>query len=380
MRRYLAACLLLLLCPLAALAQPPAPIDATRDAFPGAWLTPGSARSAGLSLADRWFADEPYANPAMASGRAFSVSPIFQHVSRQDLRANNRDYTDQAGTFDFAGAWASWPLRGSLNVLAYVHEPALRYEDRAYSMGRGLVLGPAATLHSTSDVREIRTGAGPSFGVGSVRLGASLEWTSLSEAYTSHEESGSPNSGDESVDFSGSGVGGQFGAQMSLPMKSFPVQLGAGLRYLPELTLDGTQRLMLFSIDTTSSVSVIRSAAWEGGLSASALLGETFRVMSAFGGRGAQEWQGWGVSAGTTSQWSAAGEFHDAREAYTVRFGVGGESQPGTPEPRAGNYSAGFGWRFTRSMLDVGYLHRTIQRAGQPNSYLDQLLATLTFR
>ena len=153
-----------------------------------------------------------------------------------------------------------------------------------------------------------------------------------------------------------------------------------GLRYRPELSVDGTQKFALLTLDTTISVSAHRSAAWEGGLSASSVLGETFRVLASLGGRGAREWQAWGIASGGVSQWSVAGEFHDPRDAYTVRFGGGGESQPGTPEPRSGLFSVGFGWHFTKSVFDLGYLHRTIQRVNQPNSYADEIIATLSFR
>src|SRR6266404_3351172 len=88
------------LLPSLALAQPPVPIDGARYAFPGAVPSPASAISAGLALADRWLGDDPFANPAIPSGRAIAVSGLARRVSRQDLRAENREFSDDAGYFD----------------------------------------------------------------------------------------------------------------------------------------------------------------------------------------------------------------------------------------------------------------------------------------
>ena len=78
------------------------------------------------------------------------------------------------------------------------------------------------------------------------------------------------------------------------------------------------------------------------------------------------------------AEWKLAGEYHDARDPWTFRFGGGQEQQSGVPEPRAGVYALGLGWRFKHSNVDFALTHRTLQRPGEPTSYDERVLLGIT--
>jgi len=373
MRRCLAAFLLAAFCPVSSLADPPQPIDGVRFAFPGAVPNPASATSAALALSDRWLGLEPFSNPAAPRRAIVAVTPMGQRVSRQDLRADNRDFSDAGGSFDLAGAWAGLPL-GPVEIDAYFFQPELRAEDNSYTLGRLPQPGLAATVSTKSTAREMRAGFGASTDLGRTRVGAALEWTKRSDDYTVDEESGSPNSGTQDVTFDGDGLGAQFGARTTWSWGAHAVELGGAARFVPELSMTGHQHFELISGTSDADVSVTRASAWEGGLSLRAATAETFHVDAGIGGAGAQEWSGFGVTAGRRFEWKLGGEFHDARDPWTLRFGGGQEQQSGVPEPRAGVIALGLGWRLKSWSLDLGLTHRTLQRPGEPNSYDDRLL------
>ena len=93
---------------IAALARPaasdtPSPLASSLFAFPGATGHPASAVSAGLAMADRWLGDDPFENPAAAPGPGVALSGALLHVSRQDLRALNRNFDETPAFFDGAG-------------------------------------------------------------------------------------------------------------------------------------------------------------------------------------------------------------------------------------------------------------------------------------
>src|SRR5712692_928819 len=75
-------------------------VDPTLFAFPGAPTSPPSAASAGVALADRWLGGQPFGNPALEAPRGAELSPAIVHISRQDLRAANRNFDEQSAFFD----------------------------------------------------------------------------------------------------------------------------------------------------------------------------------------------------------------------------------------------------------------------------------------
>jgi hypothetical protein len=374
----------ILLCALACLssnvsAQPPAPINPTYFAFPGSMPAPPSGVSASLALADRWLGDEPFSNPAIPAHSAISVTPVFQRVSRQDLSAANRDFSDEGGYIDLAGVSGALKVR-ALTLEAYFTQSELRLEDNAFTLGLGLVPAPSASLTLGAAAREMRTGGGASFALGRTRVGVAIEWTNRSDHYALKEVSGSPGAGNQSADFSGSGVGGQAGASATFHLGKHALDVGAAARMIPELSMTGTQVLDLESGYSSNAIRTTRASAWEGGVSARFAWTEDFRVIAGAGGRGEQAWSGFDVTSGAMSQWSLAGEYHDAEDPWTLRFGAGSERQSGAPEPSSGVFALGLGWQFTSMRVDGGLLHRSIERPGHPNSYEDRLLLTLTVR
>ena len=64
------------------------------------------------------------------------ASGVLQRMSRQDLRADNRQFDEQGAFIDFGGGWLSVPV-GGLGLVAYAYQPVLRLEDNAYSRGVG---------------------------------------------------------------------------------------------------------------------------------------------------------------------------------------------------------------------------------------------------
>jgi len=370
-------CLIGALLPHSSFAQPPQPIDGVRFAFPGGAESPASAVSAALALSDRWLGHDPFANPAIPAARHLEVSPIAFRVSREDLHAENRDFSDEGGYFDFAGAWGSWPL-GRLALTAYVSQPELRLEDNAYSVGRLPQPGLAATVTNHSSVRELRTGAGASAALGRVRVGAALEWNRRSEEYRSDQESGSPSSGTSDVTYDGSAIGAQFGARGDWPMGAQKLEVGAAMRYVPSLDLDGTQTFDLISGSGQAPVHTTRGSAWEGGVTMRIPTAETFHVIAGVGGRGAQAWEGFDVKNGERFEWKLGGEFHDARDPWTLRFGGGEEQQTDVSEARIGVFSLGLGWQFKNTSASFGLMHRTLGRTDEPNSYEDRIVATVS--
>jgi hypothetical protein len=362
-----------------ALAQPPSPITSQRFSFPGSVSAAGSASSAALALADRWLGEEPFDNPALVAGTAIQISPVLQHSSRQDLSAANRQFDDQGMTVDFAGAWGSLPL-GTLHLAAYLAQPVLRIESNAYVLGTALDPGPPATVKSNVTSRELRGGVALSMPLGIARIGLAGEWSHRDDLYEASVEDGSPSSGVNRTEFSGSGVGGAAGAHVDAHLLGRGLALGAALRYMPELSLTGTQSSDLVSGSSRTPIEATRASAWEGGVSARLDLDPAFHVLAAGGGRGAAEWKGFDVTSGPGSGWAVAAEYHDARDPWTVRVGLGAEQQKDVPESRAALYGVGFGWKFGEVRAEAGLTHRVIDRAGAPNSYDERFVGTLRLR
>src|SRR5687767_5774076 len=250
---------LLSLTPSVAKAQPPSPIDGDLFAFPGSFWHPPTAASAGLALADSWIGDEPFSNPAARSGTVVIVSPTLFRVSRQDLRAANRNYDEQTLFFDLAGAAVGLPVAP---VWIYVHQPELRFEDFAFNRGDGIDPNVTpGTIAGQGEVREGRAGLAGSFGVGKLRTGAAIEWTRRQDRYFVREISGAPDQGDREVRFEGDAIGGTAGLQFdSAESGAGRVTVGLGFRYLSALEVEGEQTLDLLSGTSITPITAEREA------------------------------------------------------------------------------------------------------------------------
>jgi hypothetical protein len=359
-----------------AAAQTPSPIDPTLFSFPGGFINPPSATSAGLALADRWLGDEPYINPAAPRAERVILGPALLHTSRQDLRAGNRNFDERSAVVDGAGAALGLPY---LPVWLYVHQPVLRFDDYSFNRGNGFDPNiPPATIRGQADVRETRAGAAASAAVARVRLGGAVEWTRRDDRYQTDEQSGAPDQGQRLVEFDGSGVGWAVGVHYDTPDSgAHSWTMGAALRSIPKLEVSGQQTLDLLSGSSTAAVAAVREAGWEGGVSTRYALTQEFSMTAGFGGTSEQKWEGFGITNGATTAWAVGGLFHDARDPWTLRFGVGQEQQTGVPETRAGSLGLGLGWDMEGVVLDFGLLHRGIERPGRPRSYDDRVVGSV---
>ena len=355
--------------------------DRTLFAFPGSLAIPAGAASAGVALADRWLGDQPFDNPAFSARRGVELSPALVDISRQDLRAANRNYVETGAYVDAAGGWASMPL-GRATLFAYGSQPVLNLDENSFNRGTATVdpANPPARIRSQGDAREIRAGAGLSWGDSTLRLGAAGEWTRRDDRYVVDETSGSPLAGTLTTTFSGDAVGLQVGARIRRGLSGpHPLTVGLGVRFLPALTLPARDLFLPrgpVAPDTTD-YAIDRGSSWEGGLSARYGVGETFAMVAAVGAHGEQSWSGIGAVAGTGALWSLAGVFHDPETPWTLRFGFGQERQQHTVVTGADLVGLGLGWQLEGMQLDLGALRRGIRRDGRPTSYDDRVIASL---
>jgi hypothetical protein len=367
--------------PSSSLAQtPPSPIDPTLFSFPGSVAGTGAASTTALALADRWLGEDPFDNPAFVPRKSLTLSPVLLHTSRQDLRADNRHFDETTAFFDMAGGWADLGAKGVALAL-YAYQPLLRREANAFERGSVALPVAPAVVESDASMRELRAGLAASTTLGPARVGIAGEWTRRDDAYHYREQSGSPGAGDRTVDFAGNGFGGQVGARLDrTPAERFGFSIGVQARYVPEIQVDGSQKLDILTGLEENTVTATREAGWEGGLSARLALSTSFRVLAAWGGRTAQDWDGFGVTSGEATSWSLGGDFHDTRDPWTLRFGFGQERQADVPESRDGMFGLGLGWRFDQTMAEIGVLRRAVERPDQPTSFDDRVVATLVFR
>ncbi len=386
MKIHLVACAALALGLLAAYpaaADLPSPVGTALFAFPGSPDQPGSAASAGLAMTDRWLGDEPFWNPALRARSTVRLSPLLLRLSRQDLRKDNRSFDEQPVAFDAAGLWLSFPL-APVTIGVYGYQPLLRVEDNAFQRGVPGGPSPPAVLQSNSSMRELRGGVSISVDGGRARSGIGVEWTHRTDRYELNEQSGAPDEGLRTAEFSGGGIGLQAGAALDLGGRrddgEGTFSLGAAVRYVPELTLEGEERAELTLAGTSSTpISVNREAGFEAGASLRWNVSPALALGAGGGARTAQEWKEFAVSSGEHQSFGGSLRYHDERDPWTVFFGIGQEQQSGVPEPRAGLVGLGIGWKLEGMTLDFGLLHRSLQRAGKPNSADDRVVVTVGF-
>jgi len=371
--RQLLLCIVPLILAVPASAQAPPPIDGILFPFPGGWVHPPSATSAALALSDRWLGDEPFANPAAPPARRVLLGAALLHSSRQDLRADNRNFDETPVSVDGAGAALGLP---GLPVWLYAHQPLLRVDDFAFS--RGTVSDPSvtpATIQGQGESREARLGAAASVRLAGVRWGGAVEWSLRDDRYWVNEQSGAPDQGQRELTFDGTAVGWALGLRYDSPDSGAGAwALGGGVRALPKLDVEGTQTIDLLTIDSTATLFATREAGWEGGASGSYALTAEFSVTLGAEFRTEQRWEGMGVSSGALASWALGGRYRDPMGPWALRFGLGMEQQADVPETRAGTIGFGIGYDMDGVILDFGLLHRSVERSGQPRSYDDRVI------
>lgn len=366
-----------LACGVTASTAAPAPYDPARFAFPGSVTSPGDAASAGLAGTDRWVSAVPGGNPAAApAATGVTLSPILQRISRQDLSAANRDFSQTTLFADLAGGQLA--LRaGRWAVRLEAGQPVLRRETSTFGIAAGDA--PPARIRVDAEAREARASLAVSLEQGAWRLGAAGEYARRSDRYATTEVSGSPDAGDRELSFDGSSAGGALGAVWShTPESRGGLVLGAGVRMIGALTGDFTSVSDLLSGTTSVRGDAGRDALLEAGLTARVTVDERGgHAWMSLEHRGAERWPGLAVETRAAASWRAGYSYRDVSTPWVVRIGIGQDVQPGAPEPRATAVGVGVGWADGDLAADLGVTNRSIHRAGSPTLADTRVVASL---
>ena len=347
--------------------------------LPGDYVTPATGASAGLALSDRWLGRSVYENPAAIVPKGVEVSPLYQRTSRQDLSSSNRDFDQTFGYIDLAGVSLSMPA-GRWGLVLYGWQPVLRLEEQTYTAGP--LVSPAEVRQLDSQ-REVRGGAAVSRSIGVLRAGVSGEWVHRDDNYETHIQSGDPTAGDRVLDLSGDGYGVSGGlVYQKDPDQVRGVWIGASGHYSAEIPLTGTYSGVNdfpggLAADTTFAFDATRGSEWSGGLSARMTVAPATRVLLGFSGRSGQTWDGFGIETTSGGGWSAGLDWKDEELPWGARFGVGQEWNPGALEERAGLFSFGFTYVSGGLVMDIGLMHRNLDREGFAHSADDRAVLTV---
>ncbi len=363
----------------AAAAAPP-PYDPVRFAFPGSVHSPAEGASAGLAGADRWLSAMPGGNPAAAAAAsAVTVSPILQRISRQDLSAANREFS-QTTFFPDASSGQLALRRGAWALRLEGAQPVLRRETSTFSVAIGGGVTQPARVRVDADTREQRAALAVSRGQGAWRWGAAAEFTRRSDRYATREVSGSPESGDRELAFEATGAGGSLGFTWARAAdRRWGWETGAAWRWIGALSGDYTSQSDLLTGTSRITGDAGRDATWEGGVSVRVTVDERGgHAWASLEGRGAERWPGLGLETEPAASWRFGYAYRDRETPWAVRAGIGQDVQPGTPEPRADVLGLGLGWRQEDLGVDVGITHRSIRRGESPTQADTRLVASIS--
>lgn len=378
-RRHLLAALLAL-CSARPVSAAPSPYDPARFAFPGAVPSPATAASAALVGADRWVTPVAGGNPAAApEAQVIVLSPLLQRISRQDLSAANRDFSQTTAFLDAAsGQWAVRSRDWSLRLEA--SQPVLRRETSTFSVGLGDGGPPPAQVQVDAESRELRAGLIVGRTIGDWRLGLAGEWTRRDDRLATTEVSGSPDAGQRTLTFDGASVGGALGAMWSrTPAARWGTEVGATLRHVGAIDAPFESESDLLSGRTTAAGEATRDATWEAGLGMRLTVDERGgHAWASLEARGAERWSGLDLETRAASSWRVGYSYRDARTPWTLRLGFGQDVQPGAPEPRATAVGLGLGWQDGDFGVDLGATHRSVRRGDAPTEGDIRLVASVT--
>lgn len=302
---------------------------------------------------------------------------MLQRIDRQDLGADNSEFSQTTAFIDAAGASIAW-RPGVWGVVLHASQPVLRRETSTFSVGIFDGLSAPARVQVDASHRESRFGLALSRGFGGWRVGLSGEWIRRDDQMTTLEVSGSPESGERLLRFDGSAVGGALGVAWTQPEAGRrPLSVGFALRSVGALTVEGEAVAELLAEDTREAVRAERGAVTEGGGSVRLGLGPDTGLWAMAGWRSAEDWREFALVTDAATRWRLGLDYHGADTPWTVRLGFGIDDQPGTPEPRASVLGLGFGWDAGDLGLDLGLTHRSFRRGDLATQHDDRLVATL---
>jgi hypothetical protein len=202
------------------------------------------------------------------------------------------------------------------------------------------------------------------------------------DSYETHEQSGSPLSGDRTVGFRGNGFGASLGVVYTKDAdQPWGSTIGAAIRWDGDLSLKGHADENLLTGDTTYAIATTRKSAISGGVSGRVLVSPSTWIVAGLSRNAAESWSGFGTSDVRSDAGLGFGIgliWKDAEMPWGVRFGLGQETSPGARETKSGLASAGFNWVSDGVQLDLGVMHRNLAREGGfPRSSDDRILATV---
>ena len=354
---------------------PPPPLADSSFAFPvpGDYVTPATAASAGLALADRWLGSSVYENAAANVPRGIEVTPVVQRTSRQDLSSSNRSFEQTFAYFDLAGLSLSLPA-GKWGLVLYGWQPVLRLEEQTYTTGPQLA---PAQVRQLDTQREVRAGGAVSRGFGELRLGVAGEWVHRDDKYESHTQSGLGHD-DIVTDFKGDGYGVGGGVTFAKDTsRVWGYTVGGAAHYSAEIPLTGSVTQDLAVGDTAYTFTATRGSEWSGGLSGRVMVSPATWVVIGLSGRTGQTWDGFGLETTSGGGWSAGLDWKDDELPWGARFGVGQEWNPGALEKQTGLVSIGFTYVSKGLVMDVALFHRNLDREGFAHSADNRALVSV---
>jgi hypothetical protein len=155
------------------------------------------------------------------------------------------------------------------------------------------------------------------------------------------------------------------------------LSVGGALHYSGDIPLTGTVEQHLLVGDTTYDFTATRGSEFTGGVSARMMVAPSTRVLLGVSGRSGQAWDGFAVETTSGGGWSAGLDWKDPELPWGARFGVGQEWNPGGTEKQAGLLSVGFTYVSGTLVMDLGLLHRNLERADFPNSADNRAVLTV---
>ena len=200
-------------------------------------------------------------------------------VSRQDLRGQNRNYSEEAAYFDMAGGALRFG-HGAFGGALYAKQPLVRLEDNTFTIGL-LPSAQPGVMTTSSAAREFIGGLALSLGNDHARFGVAGEWVRRDDRYQT-----TPAERRRTSTTSGDGVGATSACGSVHAAPAASVTVGGGLGFPPALMFRGPPDCRSPERPHHRDGGDPAQLELEGGLSASYEVNSAFHAPAAFGGHG----------------------------------------------------------------------------------------------
>ena len=305
------------------------------------------------------------------------VAPVFLRVKRQDLPADYRNYDESGGLPRCRRA------AGSRCPCAGIGVAALRVRARAAPGGRRVHerepdVVPRRHLHEPRAARARRAPASRSrapWRGGALRRGASSGRGATTPTTSTRSRAARSRGSATRTSRATASASRPGRARAGRPRAS---TLGGALRYVPALELSGEQELPV-ARGSRGPSRPRAQAGWEGGLSARLAVTEAFRVLASLGGRTAQAWDGFGVTAGPRGELERRARLRRRSSSPGRSASAWARSSRTACPSRARACSPGTGLEARRAAAGRGRCCAARSRArARPTSYDDRVVASAT--